>query len=176
MSAPSDIWAAAVVYRRDENDRQALADFARSLQSDGWRVGGMVQEAFYDDQGHRTGIESVDLSTGDRIAINKPNLDPLKNGGCSLDRGALMDSGLPLRRALADWPELVIIEKFGEQEQVGEGLTDDILAVIAEGLPTLVLVPAEALDDWRELTGGAIAELPCEEDALQQWWKSTRAA
>ena len=171
----SDIRAAAVVFRRDEHDRQALAEFARSLQSAGFRLGGIVQETFYDDQGHRLGIDSVDLATGERVAINKPDLDPVK-GGCSLDRDALMDSGLPLRRALTDRPQLVVIEKYGEQEQAGTGLADDIVAVIAEGLPTLVLVPAEALGDWRELTAGTVAELPCEAGALRQWWKSQSAA
>ncbi|MDT8319479.1 MAG: DUF2478 domain-containing protein [Xanthomonadales bacterium] len=171
----SDIRAAAVVFRRDEHDRRALAEFARSLQSAGFRLGGIVQEAFYDEQGRRLGIDSVDLATGDRVTINKPGLDPLK-GGCSLDGDALMDSGLPLRRALGDRPQLVVIEKYGEQEQAGAGLADDIIAVIAEGLATLVLVPAEALDDWRELTAGTVPELPCEAGTLRRWWESGRAA
>ena len=52
----------------------------------------------------------------------------------------------------------------------------DILAVIAEGLPILVLVPEPALARWREVTGGGIAELPCEAGALRRWWQNRDAA
>jgi hypothetical protein len=76
-----------------------------------------------------------------------------------------------VRRVLTDRPDLVIAEKFGEQEESGAGLVDDILAVIAEGLPILVLVPEEALARWREVTGGEIAEVPCDAGALRSWWR-----
>ena len=69
-------------------------------------------------------------------------------------------------------PDLVIVEKFGEQEEGGAGLMDDILNVIAEGLLILVLVPETALGAWRELTGGEIDELPCEAEALRHWWNT----
>ena len=58
----------------------------------------------------------------------------------------------------------------GEQEQSGGGLADDILQIIAEGLPILVLVPEPALESWRELTGCATAEVQCEAAELQRWW------
>ena len=83
------------------------------------------------------------------------------------------DAGAPLRRALINRPDLIIAEKFGEQEQSGAGLADDILEVIAEGLPILVLVPEPALASWRELTGGETAEVPCEAAALRRWWRDT---
>ena len=67
-------------------------------------------------------------------------------------------------------PDLVIAEKFGDQEEVGDGLSDDILAVIADGLPILVLVPEPALPRWRDVTGGEIAELPCDAKAIRRWW------
>ena len=84
---------------------------------------------------------------------------------------ALADAGAPLRRALINRQDLIVAEKFGEQEQSGAGLADDILNVIAEGLPVLVLVPEPALACWRELTGGETAEVPCEADALRRWWR-----
>jgi hypothetical protein len=42
---------------------------------------------------------------------------------------------------------------------------------MAEGLPILVLVPEPALPRWREVTGGEIAELPCEAHTLRHWWR-----
>jgi len=44
--------------------------------------------------------------------------------------------------------------KFGKQEQNGEGLLDEIMQIIIEGIPLLVAVPEPALDNWRELVGG----------------------
>ena len=175
MSTEAEIQAAAVVFRHDEHDRQVLADFARELADSGCRVGGVVQEVFFDDQDRRTHIDSVDLATGERITINQPSRTRSDGTGCTLDTAALADAGAPLRRALITRPDLVIAEKFGEQEQSGAGLADEILNVIAEGLPMLVLVPEPALASWRELTGGETAEVPCEADALRRWWHDRSA-
>lgn len=173
VNSEAEIQAAAVVFRQGEHDRQALAEFAGELADGGCRLGGMVQEAFFDDEGRRTHIDSVDLATGDRIMINQPSRTWPASPTCTLDTAALADAGAPLRRALVDRPDLVIAEKFGEQEEGGAGLLDEILAVIAEGLPILVLVPDPAIERWRELTGGEIAELPCEAGEIRRWWQDS---
>lgn len=166
-----EIRTAAVVYGPETADRQAVATFAKDLQALGVRVGGVIQEAFFDEAGRRCRVDAVDLSSGERVTINRPNREQLKTGGCSLDPAALADAGAPLRRALAERPDLVVVEKFGEQEQTGGGLADDILSLMAEGLPMLVLVPETALADWREMTAGVAIELPCERAALARWWQ-----
>ena len=176
MSNDTRIQAAAVVFRDGEHDRRALADFARELADSGCRLGGMVQQSVFDDRGRRTRIDSVDLATGGRVMINDPGRLPPGSKECTLDTAALADAGAPLRRSLLDRPDLVIAEKFGDQEETGAGLADDILAVIAEGLPILVLVPEPALPAWREVTGGGIAEVPCEAGALRRWWYNRDAA
>ncbi len=170
MNVETEIRAAAVVFRDGEHDRRALADFARELAESGYRLGGMVQESSFDEQGRRTHIDSVDLATGERVMINQPSRTWPDESECTLDIAALADAGAPLRRVLVDRPDLVVAEKFGEQERSGEGLADEILNVISEGLPILVLVPEPELARWREMTGGEIAELPCEADALWRWW------
>jgi len=169
VNTEPEIRAAAVVYRVGEHDRRALIDFARELADGGCRLGGMVQEAYFDDRGRRTHIDSVDLATGDHVMINQPSRN-WQCKECTLDTAALANAGAPLRRALVERPDLVIAEKFGDQEEVGDGLSDDILAVIADGLPILVLVPEPALPRWRDVTGGEIAELPCDAEAIRRWW------
>jgi hypothetical protein len=175
VSTEPEMRAAAVVYRFGEHDRRALIDFARELADAGCRLGGMVQEAYFDDRGRRTHIDSVDLATGGHVMINQPSRNWLCKE-CTLDTAALADAGAPLRRALVERPDLVIAEKFGDQEETGAGLSDDILAVIAEGLPILVLVPEPALPRWREVTGGEIAEIPCDAAALRRWWRGSSVA
>jgi hypothetical protein len=169
VSTEPKIRAAAVVYRVGEHDRRALIDFARELADGSCRLGGMVQEAYFDHRGRRTHIDSVDLATGGHVMINQPSRNWLCKE-CTLDTAALADAGAPLRRALVERPDLVIAEKFGDQEETGAGLSDDILAVIAEGLPILVLVPEPALPCWRDVTGGEIAEIPCDAEAIRRWW------
>jgi nucleoside-triphosphatase THEP1 len=176
VSVEPELNVAAVVFRVGEHDRLALADFARELADSGCRVGGMVQESVFDEHGRRTKIDSVDLASGLRVTINEPGRLPPGSRDCTLDTAALAEASAPLRRALSDRPDLVIAEKFGEQEESGAGLADDILAVIAEGLPILVLVPEPALARWREVTGGDITELPCETMALRRWWRDGPAA
>lgn len=173
MSAEPEIRAAAVVYRIGEHDRRALIDFAQELLESGCRLGGMVQEAYFDDHGRRTHIDSVDLATGAHVMINQPSRNWPDGKECTLDTAALADAGAPLRRALIDQPDLVIVEKFGEQEESGAGFACDILAVIAAGLPTLVLVPEQALARWRDMTGGEIEEISCTASALRRWWRDT---
>jgi len=64
-----------------------------------------------------------------------------------------------------------VIDDQGRRTHIDSvDLAYDILAVIAAGLPTLVLVPEPALPRWREVTGGEIAEIACEADALRRWW------
>jgi len=171
VSTEPEFQAAAVVFRHDEHNRQALADFARELVESGCRLGGVVQEVFFDDQGRRTHIDSVDLATGDRVTINQAGRARPDGTGCTLDTAALADAGAPLQRALINRPDLIVVEKFGEQEQNGAGFVGDILEIIAEGLPILVLVPEQALACWRELTGGETTEVPCEAEALRRWWR-----
>ena len=65
-----------------------------------------------------------------------------------------------------------MVEKFGEQEQSGKGLNDEILQTIAAGIPLLIAVPEAALPVWQERTGELGSVLPFDEDALRQWWQT----
>ena len=68
------------------------------------------------------------------------------------------------------------MEKFGEREQLGEGLADDILAAMVEGIPVLVAVPVTAVDKWKQFTGGMTDMLPSNITALQNWWRKRLAS
>lgn len=160
----------AVLYTPETDDRNVLAPFAAELQRRGWRVGGLVQEIAVDDTGVRIGIDAVEVDTGTHIAINRPTAHHLKTKACSLDHAALTASTAALRRAIAEQVDLMVVEKFGEREQEGEGLAAEILAAAAEGIPVLVAVPAGVLDRWHDFTGGLSDLLPCTAAALWRWW------
>ncbi len=167
----SPIRAAAVLYTPETTAEFVLARFAEELKSQGLKVGGLVQEFLTDDEGNRIGLDAIEVDTGIRIPINRPTESDKINGVCSLDRSALTESTGALRRAIADKVDLIVVEKFGEQEQNGSGLADEILSAMSEGIPTLVLVPAIALEEWNKFSGGMTDLLPCSPEAVRRWWK-----
>ena len=69
-----------------------------------------------------------------------------------------------------------MVEKFGELEQNGKGLIDQILQTIGEGIPLLISVPEAALPVWQERSGELGSVLPFSEEAFQQWWQSVDQA
>lgn len=169
---PPTIRAAAVLYTPDTTAEFVLTGFADELKSEGLSVGGLVQEFLYDDEKNRIGLDAIEVDTGKRIPINRPTESDKINGVCSLDRSALAESTEALRRAIKDRVDLIVVEKFGEQEQQGHGLADEILTAMSEGIPTVVLVPASALEQWNTFSGGMSDLLPCSADAVRKWWNS----
>ncbi len=165
---------AAAVYARDLEDRNALSNFAAELRGQGVRVGGLVQEVVRGDDGRMSRIDMVELDTGRRIAINRPTRENLENKTCSLNTNALAESTEALRRAVRERADLIVLEKFGEQEQKGQGLCDEIFAAIAEDIPLLIAVPQFALDLWQERTGDMGDTLAYDLDAFRQWWGGVR--
>ena len=80
----------------------------------------------------------------------------------------------PMRpRDVAQHLDLVVVEKFGELEQNGEGLIDEIFQTIAAGIPLLIAVPESALPLWQECSGELGSVLPFSEAAFEQWWQET---
>lgn len=160
----------AVLYTRETEDRGLFARFARELQERGFRVGGVVQEVLTDAAGAKIGMDAIELDTGRRIPLSRPSADQIAGGVCALDLAGLAESTGPVRRAVDSGADLILVEKFGDQERKGQGLAEEIVAAMAEGIPTLVAVPVSALDDWRHFSGDMARMLPHEEAALWRWW------
>ena len=170
----TDTTFAAAVYARDLAQRDALTRFASDLREQGVRVGGLVQDVSRGENGRMTRIDMVELDTGRRIAINRPTRENIQNKTCSLNTNALAESTEALRRAVRERADLIVLEKFGEQEQKGQGLSDEIFAAIAEDIPLLIAVPRFALDLWRERIGEMGETLDYDLEAFHQWWASVR--
>ena len=72
---------------------------------------------------------------------------------------------------------LMFLQQIPGSEFLGmQGLVDALdysrlLGFFTHATTILVLVPEPDLARWREVTGGEIAELPCEADALRRWWR-----
>lgn len=95
--------------------------------------------------------------------------------GCNLDPRGIADASVVLRRALQDRAELAIANRFGTLEAQGQGMADEMLALMTAGTPLLTAVNQRYLASWREFTGGLASELPAQADALEAWWHRLRA-
>ena len=133
------------------------------------RVGGVLQEALFNSEGEVVGLNAVDVLTNRRIPITRP----VKNDDeCGLDVSALAETSGIIQDAINDRLDLVVVEKFGELEQNGNGLIDEILQTIAEGIPLLISVPEAALPVWQDWSGELGSVLPFTEEAFEQWWQN----
>ncbi len=169
------VYLAGALYRSREREMGILQRFAEELTAQGRRVGGIVQEALRNEDGSISGLDVVELDTGHRIAINRPRKSDGDSKTCSLDTQALAETSSAIQRAISQTMDLIIVEKYGEQEQMGQGLASDILQAVAEGIPTLVAVPDGVCDKWREFTGEMGDEIPYSLTAFRSWWEQVQA-
>lgn len=167
--------AIAVIYKAGTAPCTCLKDFAAKVARQKQKVGGLLQEMVSTEQGKLGGVEAIEIDTGRRIRIKTPHTAATDPEACMLQIDALAECSGALRRAIADQADLVIVEKFGKRESQGEGLVDDIIAVISEGLPTVVAVPELYIKEWNTVTGGDIEQVACDADALNKWWQGQKS-
>ncbi|MBC8338167.1 MAG: DUF2478 domain-containing protein [Alphaproteobacteria bacterium] len=166
---------AAAVYTAKKGGRAGLSRFVDTLKKSNVRVGGLLQEKIPMDQDGMLRVEAVDIVTGKRIPINQPTAETWRNRVCSLDVSALAETTATLRQAIRDRVDLMVVEKFGDAERDGEGLTDEIFQAIAEGIAVVIAVPDSNLDIWNERCGGMGDVLDCNEEELRSWWASVQS-
>jgi len=160
---------AAAVYHPATGDRMALLKFVEKQKALNIRVGGVLQEAVFDANGQMTGIDAVDVSSNRRISISRPAKNSRE---CGLDVSALVQTSRIIRQAITDRVDLMVVEKFGDLEQDGKGLIDDIMQTIVEDIPLLISVPESALTIWQERTGELGQVVDFSEQAFVDWWAS----
>lgn len=162
---------AAAVYNPDTGDRMALLKFVEKQKALNLRIGGVLQEAVFDANGEISGFNAIDVSSNRRISISLPVRN--KNE-CGLDVSALAQTTEIIRQAIDDQVDLMVVEKFGEKEQEGKGLMDEIMQTIVEGIPLLISVPEAALPIWQERTGELGCVLDFSEAVFEAWWAGLR--
>jgi len=168
---------AGVVYERGAPIRDVMKAFVSELQAAGVNVHGILQEVPHemDPTNAGCGVDAIDIKTGDHVALVRPTQYELDNKICSMDVSMLAEASMILRRALDEHADIVVVEKFGKHEKDGGGLSDDLLAVMAESIPTLVSVPQIERESWKRFTGGLGTVLSCDLDEILSWWKSLKS-
>jgi len=164
---------AAIVYRSGAGAPSGdveglLVTFARALQARGVRVGGLAQRTTRTAEGRKVGMDLIDLGGGlPRDIMQKLGRE---SRACSLDSQGLTEATAVLRDALAAGVDLLVVSKFSHLEAQGQGLAQDMLAAMAEGIPVLTLVPEGHVLDWLAFCGPIGRVLAPDMGACWRWW------
>ncbi len=160
---------AAVIYRPEDDVDALLFSFARTLQGEGRRLGGVVQRNWCKECGSARLMAVVDLMAERQIPICQDLGSG--SGACQLDESGLADAAQAIRQAVASDVELVIINKFGKTEAGGRGLRSEIAEAILSGRPVLTAVSTRIYPAWCSFTGGFGTTLICDESIVRDWWQ-----
>lgn len=152
---------------------QLLAQVAQRQQAAGRRLGGLLMKPRGTARDCAVDMVLTDLSTGADYLVSQPR--GAAGTGCRADLQGFARASQVLRQALVDAPDLVISNRFGGLEALGQGFRAELLALLAQGLPLLTAVAPKHLSDWRAFVGGP-AELPAALPAIESWIEAVLAA
>ncbi|MCA0242696.1 MAG: DUF2478 domain-containing protein [Proteobacteria bacterium] len=176
MTAADDsvtVRAAAILDDGAVDADALLAAVACQQRRAGRRVRGLVMTHPDDACGCAEAMVLVDLETLDEYLVSQPLGSAAV--GCRADPQGFARASQVLRRAADETPDLVISNRFGNQEAEGRGFRAELLEILALGLPLLTVVTSRHLDAWRQFSGGA-AVLPARPDAIAAWLRTTLGA
>ena len=137
---------------RGKMDNLLLA-LAQDLKAHGVRVAGAVQRNVPDKTDTICAME-LQILTGQRtIRISQPLGAHAR--GCRLDPQALADAVGEVEASLitATPPDLLILNKFGNQEAVGGGFRSAISTALLCDIPTVIGVPDSTLAAFQDWAG-----------------------
>ncbi|KKW67478.1 hypothetical protein AAV94_09930 [Lampropedia cohaerens] len=172
---------AAIVHEGHGVAEPILQTFVAQLRSAGWRVCGLLQDSdvvMVDDPVSgsycQRNMELVDVEGGERFVISQ-NLGK-GSTACCLDAAGVAAASAVLRRALQEGPDLIVANRFGKLEAEGDGLLQEMAAIVAAGVPLVTAVEQRFLPQWQAFADEWGQTLPPSVDAAMQWWEAlTRA-
>lgn len=149
-----------------------LDGFSAELKRRGFRVGGLVQRNHGPGDDCAERMELVDVATGHAYDITQKL--GRESQSCRVDPTGVAEASQAIRNAVASGVDLLVVNKFAGLESHGDGLSDEMLAAIAEGIPVLTSVGSRYLNEWQTATGGFCDLLSPVADALWRWWGPQR--
>lgn len=149
-----------------------LHQFLQGLIVQGWKVHGLIQ----DNQGTDLSCDIIlsSLTNGGRYTITQ-DLGACSSA-CRLDPAALAEAGQVYRLDDVVKADLVVFNRFGKLEIEGQGFSAEMLALMSQEIPVLVIVHAKYLTAWRHFTGGLSAELSADPEQWMAWCSDVRQA
>ncbi len=146
---------------------QALRDVAETLLRQGRRPVGVIRAAEPD-----AGAHPCDMRL--RVLPDGPTLDISQDLGagatsCRLDPSGLETAAALTEAALRSHADMLILNKFGEQEIAGRGFRPLIGEALAAGVPVVTGVGRASLAGFEAFAGGMARRLPADAQAILAW-------
>jgi hypothetical protein len=138
-----------------------LADFARSIQTRGFAVGGLVRSPPTES---RAGWDLLDLGSGTTVTVDSESPEPL----------ILAMASRCLRGAMRDDADLVAIGGFAAFQHAARELKTTVGRGLSPGLPVLTSIDGQNLHQWHDTMGLDGAMLAPTLDSLWRWWGPDR--
>lgn len=109
----------------------------------------------------------ADIATGRQIGITESSMGVSQ--GCRLDASGLAEAAVMLNVERHRGSELVVVNKFGRQEVLGQGLRAEMAALVAGGLPVLTTLRRDFLPAFEEFAGQDWVEITADAEAIEGW-------
>ncbi len=159
-------------------DGQGAADLvirevADRLRAQGVHLAGAVQVNSDPDPDRKCEMDLHVLSRGSIVRISQ-NLGALSRG-CRLDPDGLERAVGLVTQALAEGPDLLIVNKYGKQEIDGRGFRPLIGEALAMGIPVLTAVNRGNVDQFLAFAEDLAEGLPGDVQAVFDWCMARRA-
>lgn len=168
-ASPPPLRPGAVIHGPGSEHIDSLLDrFATELIRRGFKVGGVVQRNYGSRDDCADQMELVDVATGRAFGISQ-NLGR-ESRACRVDPSGVADASQAIRRAIEGHADLVVVNKFAGLEAHGAGLSAEMLAAIAEGIPVLTTVGSRFINEWQTFAGGYADLLSPDIESLWRWW------
>jgi hypothetical protein len=159
---------AALVYEPDEDPDRILRDFATDLNRRGCRAVGLVQLGH--DRPDTTQLSALLVHTGEKLSLFHDLRTWAK--GCRIDVGQLLQAAGRISEEIDQGADVVIVNRFGQEEREGKGLACLIERALSADIPVVIAVPGHRFADWIKFVNGMSVKLPCNRDALDAWWSA----
>jgi nucleoside-triphosphatase THEP1 len=162
-----DIAVAGVAYDGGFDIDAVLSTAVDLMRSSGVRVGGLLQRFGEQLPGGKRSMFVEELSSGERIRLDLPR-GP-EASGCVLDPDGLNRAACALRDAIAQRPDVLMVNRFGKQEAEGRGMRAELAEAVSSGLRTVIAVPQSLLGDWEKFLGEPAYLLKPDPTAIANW-------
>lgn len=106
------------------------------------------------------------LTTGEKFPTFTDRGSPT---ACHLDGRGVLTASDAVQRDIVAGCDLVILNKYGQVELAGKGLSAAFAAVIAARIPLLTSVSERRDADWRAFVDAEYEVLPVDADAVDAW-------
>lgn len=157
---------AALVYQSGQDPDSVLLTFATGLQARGLRPVGLVQRGHHDAGAAM--LPAWMIHTGADVDLFQDKAAYTR--GRRLDLDKLVRVRREMMAAVDRGADLLIVNRFGRQEQQGRGLAQLIEHALRADVPVVVPVPAFRFSDWIGYVEGMCVKLPCDLASLATWW------